>query len=279
MTGDSPSLSSPKNTPGTPAIRLNKTAGPSRVPALGKKTAEARPSPVGVGAADAFGRDRDDLAGLKRNFPSAPHVVPPLLVFVTFRFAHKLQGRVLALHAGDGKGRILLRRRHDQSVDHDEGGRDVGGRLGDFTACEHEVGTVVLTLILVDIDWRSDQTAAEIDPALNFELIVIVLAEKTLGEGRIGGLFRCGLGRRGERKLRPEEQSGKEQRKAYRTNKDHETSPSRNCRTPWQSTHNRDQIGAAAPRKLRRHYLGTTLAGLQVLVTLSRVKALKKRGN
>src|SRR3989337_3196111 len=78
-------------------------------------------SPAGIGAADAFGLDRGDLAGLERNLPGAAHVAPPLPVFFALGLAHEFQRGVLALHAGDGKRRVLLRLRHDERVGHDIG--------------------------------------------------------------------------------------------------------------------------------------------------------------
>src|SRR5512133_1572752 len=82
-------------------------------------------APGGIGAADRFGRNRGDLAGLERDLPGAPDIGPPLLVLLAFRLAHEVQRLVLAEHAGDRELHIGLRLRHDQSV-----GNNVGRGLG-----------------------------------------------------------------------------------------------------------------------------------------------------
>src|SRR4029079_10328789 len=58
-------------------------------------------APRGIGAADDLRRDRGDLAGLELDLPRAPHIGPPLLVFLALGLTHEVQRLVFAEHAGD----------------------------------------------------------------------------------------------------------------------------------------------------------------------------------
>src|ERR1700693_934152 len=78
--------------------------------------------PRGIGAANALGLDRGDQAGLERNLPGAADVGPPFLLLAALGLAHEVQRLVLPPHAGAGElDVVLLRFRHDQSIDHDVG--------------------------------------------------------------------------------------------------------------------------------------------------------------
>src|SRR6476620_221161 len=142
-------------------------------------------APGHVGAADALGLGRGDLAGVERNLPGAPHLGPPFLAFRPLGLADEAKRLVLALHAGDGELHAGLWRRHDQRVDHLVICRRVFRLLGELAAGDHEIGPV-LALILVDVDRRGDEAAAKIVPTFDVEIAVIVLADVARGEGGVG---------------------------------------------------------------------------------------------
>src|SRR4029079_14501016 len=154
--------------------------------------------PGHVGAADALGLGRGDLASREVDVPGTSHVGPPFLALRTLRLADEAQRLVLSLHAGDGELNALGRWRYEQRVGHLVVAGRISRFLDELAAGEHEKGAVV-ALVVADEDRRDNEAAAEVVPALDGEIAVIILADKARGEGHVGVFLlarRLGLGLR-----------------------------------------------------------------------------------